>query len=277
MASEMVARKRFSPMPQSSDEDSSGLDDSLRSDLNSFASSNSTSVTQELEERFQQAMDLNSTEFAEDPEIEEVTQEEMDVLFAKDMFELSSEERESALLDIHGVADVVAETPDFCDKKREQMEYELNLLVSRPRVDTVAYERAAEQNGNYVRSLYPMFLRSERWKAREASARLVGFFQMKLDLFGSPALTERITVDRHLSKDDRKSLESGFFQILPVRDTAGRAVLMGIPPLRNYKHPDNLVSRDQDICWWLFLCTFSHDLVRVETDIFLRHNGGDGG
>ena len=44
-----------------------------------------------------------------------------------------------------------------------------------------------------------------------------------------------------LNKDDRRSLESGFFQLLPARDVAGRAIVIGLPMLRKYKSLENLV------------------------------------
>lgn len=44
-----------------------------------------------------------------------------------------------------------------------------------------------------------------------------------------------------MNKDDGKSLESGFFQILPARDVAGRAVVIGMPMLRKYRKLENLV------------------------------------
>jgi hypothetical protein len=60
-------------------------------------------------------------------------------------------------------------------------------------------------------------------------------------LFGPGKLTKTIAIS-DLSAEDKKSLESGFFQILPVRDVAGRAILCGMPMLRQYKTLENLVS-----------------------------------
>ena len=44
-----------------------------------------------------------------------------------------------------------------------------------------------------------------------------------------------------LGKEDKRSLESGFFQVLPSRDVAGRAIVVGMPMLRKYKKLENLV------------------------------------
>jgi hypothetical protein len=192
-------------------------------------------------------MKMDDTDILDDVGIEEITQEELDALYAREMWALTGTEREDILYDIHGVAEQVKETPEFCTQQIHLLENELYSLVSRrPHKETGAYFTALQQNEAYVKSLQLMFLRADRWKPREAADRMISFFTTKLALFGSSSLTEHITIDRHLSKDDREALESGFFQLLTVRDTTGRAILMGIPPLRNYKHPDNLVRERVD-------------------------------
>lgn len=234
----MDARKRSSPSPH---ESSSSMDDSMPSSAGSSTSTNATSTTLELEERFQRAMIADAPEEVHDVDIEEIDQEELDALCAREMFALTGKEREDVLHDIHGVADAVEETPSFCQKQVQLLQQELNILVSRPRKNTGAYLKALHQNEEYVESLYLMFLRADQWKPKEAAERLVGFLEKKVDLFGVHSLTEKITIERHMTTNDRQALESGFFQLLSVRDAAGRAILMGIPPLRNYKHVDNLV------------------------------------
>jgi hypothetical protein len=231
------------------------MDDSVRSSSGSVSisvSSNTGSTTSELEERFQRALSLEAEtqhRILEDAELDQITQEELDALYAKDMFELTGDERNEALHDIHGVSDIIAETPEYIEKHRKLLEHELALLVSRPRQKTFAYQQARQQNPSYIGSVefQLLFLRADRWDARDAAARLVGFLEIKLELFGPDLLTQRVTIS-DLSKDDWKSLESGFFQLLPIRDVAGRAILVGTPMLRQYKHVDNLVSRT---FWWI--------------------------
>ncbi len=223
-----------------------GMDNSLPSSTGSV-STNATNATVELEKRFQQALTLKDDtqhQIMDDAEVNQVTQEELDSLYAKDMFELTGQEREEALQDIHGVSDTIEETPEFVQEHRQHLQQELLLLVSRPRHKTFAYQQAMKQDTSYVcsREFQVLFLRADRWRARDAAARLIAFLETKLELFGSQLLTKRITIS-HLSKDDRKSLESGFFQLLSVRDAGGRALIAGMPMLRQYKHLDNLVRQ----------------------------------
>lgn len=146
-------------------------------------------------------------------ELDQITQEELDALYAKDMFELMGEEQNDALHDIHGVSDAVAETPDFVQKHRQLLKQELLLLVSRPRQKTFAYQQARQENPTYIGSagFQLMFLRADRWEARDAAARLVNFLESKLQMFGPALLTRRVTI-LEISKDNQKSLDSGFFQ-----------------------------------------------------------------
>jgi hypothetical protein len=223
----------------------SGLDSSLPSSAGSF-SSNATSTTADLEKKFQQALsfqpDMMQPEILEDSEIDQVTQEELDALYARDMFDLSGEQRDEALNDIHGVTKATIETSEFVEHHRTLLQNELSLLVSRPRQRTRAYQIALQQDPEYIasRKFQMLFLRADRWKPREAAARLVGFLETKLSLFGPELLTKRITIST-LSKVDQRCLESGFFQLLPVRDAAGRAIISGIPMLRQYQSVENLV------------------------------------
>ena len=223
----------------------------------------------ELEERFQAVLQIADSpqNLSEEVEVMNemmmVSQEELDALCAREMWGLSVQEREDVLYDIHGVAEVMEETPEFCQEQVRLLELELGLLAilpsrrQRPCTEDAstktgettktrttigaAYIKALQQNEAYVKACYFMFLRANRWNPKKAADRMILFFQTKLVLFGPSALTEKITIERHLTKEDRQALESGKFQLLPVRDTAGRAIVVCIPPLRDYKHPDNVV------------------------------------
>ena len=92
----------------------------------------------------------------------------------------------------------------------------------------------------YLR-LYKWLDLVENYNIHNATVRMMEFFHLKLELFGPKLLTKDITL-QDLSKDDKKSVESGFFQLLSVRDSAGRAIMLGIPCLRNYKNTINFVS-----------------------------------
>ena len=206
-----------------------------------------------IEEGFARVLRIEeetSHKLPDEEKLEEISQEELDTLYGKDMYELSINDRDQVYLDIHGVAHAVDETPEFMREGRTQLLAELDRLVRDPRKKTIAYEQALEKKLSYTQSekLHLTFLRADRWDPKRSASRMVNFFQSKLDLFGPKRLTSTIRI-ADLSKEDKKSLESGFFQLLPVRDVGGRAIMTGMPMLRQYKEMDNLVSASQCILW----------------------------
>jgi hypothetical protein len=68
--------------------------------------------------------------------------------------------------------------------------------------------------------------------------------EQKLQLFGPNLLCETITLD-HFSKDDMEFMKRGAMQLVPVRDRAGRAVIVIFPSLfgRSKSH-ENAVRTD---------------------------------
>ncbi len=200
-----------------------------------------------LEERFQtlltlQQMPLTAVASVE-KEVQSVTQDEVDsLLYARDMYELSMEEREKVLMEIHGVvqAPIVDETPEFVSQKRKELS--MALLVSKTG-GTAAYSQALVQNASYVQSkdFQLPFLRCEQWDATAAAQKILDFFEIKLRLFGLSKLTKPAITVSDLSKEDKKALECGFFQLLPTRDVAGRAIIFCMPMCSQYGHVDNLV------------------------------------
>jgi hypothetical protein len=180
---------------------------------------------------------------AEEPQ----TMEESYALLAKEMNKLSMQEREEVLQDIHGVADIPNETPEFVEACLTEMERTIQEILApsswwSSNTQVSAYEQARNINPSYVHDtkLRLMFLRSDGFHAKDAALRMIHFFEEKLVLFGPDKLTRNIVL-HDMNADDRKSLESGFFQILPNRDRAGRAIICGSPMLRNTKNDDNLV------------------------------------
>ena len=57
-------------------------------------------------------------------------------------------------------------------------------------------------------------------------------FQIKRELFGDGAVLGRDVLLSDLSPMDTLALESGCFQVLPVRDIAGRSILSVAPMYR---------------------------------------------
>ena len=145
----------------------------------------------------------------------------VDVLLAKEMNQLSARERDQILDDVHGVTDVIEETPEFVEDCIAQLGVSLASIPHKPE-----YDLAMCLDADYVmnRKFRIMFLRSERFDVSRAATRLVKHFREKQRLFGTEALCRDIEW-KDLNQEDRETLQSGFFQVLPLRDRAGRAIL----------------------------------------------------
>jgi hypothetical protein len=163
------------------------------------------------------------------PDFESIT-EEPDALLAKELNRLSMQEREKVLYDVHGVAEVMPEGSEFVSTRLIQLELEIAKITEK-----AAYNQALMQDPNFVknRNFRIRFLRAERFVAAEAAVRMVRHFQYKMELFGAGKLVKDIKIE-DLDSEDIKVLESGFIQLLPVRDRAGRAVMCWNPILRGY-------------------------------------------
>jgi hypothetical protein len=150
-----------------------------------------------------------------------------DGLLAQELNDLSMKERERVYYDVHGVADVIEETPVLIKQSVEEMDAELSRIDQKQ-----AYDLAKFQDVNHVenKTLLLKFLRAECFDIQRAADRLVKFFQTKLDLFGQSKLTKEIRL-ADLDEADHRSLDSGSVQLLPHRDRAGRALLGYALPL----------------------------------------------
>lgn len=168
-----------------------------------------------------------------------------DAIFADELNKLSMQERDEVLHDVHGVSDVMNEDPDFVSGRILQLLAELESI---PAAGKSAYLLAKSQDEAYVSSdnFLLMFLRADRFEIKAAAARLIAFFQGKLELFG-PALVGREIKYTDLSDDDIVCLQSGYAQILNERDRSGRAILCLLPMIRKHKTIDNRVRESH--CW----------------------------
>jgi hypothetical protein len=164
--------------------------------------------------------------------------DETDALLAQELNQLSTKEREKVYHDIHGVAEIVEETPEYVALKLKELELELAKITIKS-----AYNQAKEKSPEYVTSTREglMFLRAGRFDATEAAARMVRYYEEKLHLFGPGPLARDLHM-KDLKEEERSSLESGYLQLLPERDRAGRSVLIILIKVRTEAFRDYAVS-----------------------------------
>jgi hypothetical protein len=163
------------------------------------------------------------------PPPEDPRPEDMDALLVAELNKLSIIEREHVLQDIHGVSDIVDEEPEFVARCLAELNTEVTMIDNKP-----AYLQAKAQNPEYVSNLdfRLMFLRADSFIPKLAAIRLVAFFEAKLELFGTEKLTKTILLS-DMDKDDIGCLETGYSQLLPGRDRAGRALCTILPMVHN--------------------------------------------
>jgi hypothetical protein len=173
-----------------------------------------------------------------------VTPQEVDKaeeILANELSALSLQEHEKILFDVHGISQVQDEDPPFLEAKFAELGAELQKIRNKS-----AYENAKYLNSSYVDdpAFRLMFLRSERFDTKLAAQRLVRHFEIKRELFGNGDILAREVRLSDLTKDDMETLESGFLQVLPVRDAAGRIIFCLAPTQR----PDDGKSVENVVC-----------------------------
>lgn len=159
------------------------------------------------------------------------TPNEMDRIIAKEMTDLSIQERELAENDVHGIGNEGEENPLQLQTGLLQLEHHLDYMKK-----GTVYEEAETQDFNYVsnRKFRLMFLRADRYNPKEAAERMIRFFDLKKSLFGTEKLVKDITMD-DFDEDDMETLRSGYMQLPSYCDMAGRTLVVGMLKLRKMK------------------------------------------
>lgn len=153
-------------------------------------------------------------------------------LLTEELNRLSLVEHEKILFDIHGFSQVDQEDPVDVEVRLQEIEREIGKIRNKK-----AYDYANYCNPDYVqdRSFRLKFLRCDRWDTKLAAQRIVRHFQVKQELFGETDVMARDVRLSDLSSDDSVALESGFIQVLPTRDVAGRSIF-SIAPMHRPDH-----------------------------------------
>lgn len=155
---------------------------------------------------------------------------EIDSMVAQEMSAMSMKDLEEVYHDVHCVSSEINETPELIQRSLLQLAQELDRID-----DKTAFNLAQSINPAYVKNpkFRLQFLRADRMDPTRAAGRLIRHFQAKLELFGVDMLTKDITQD-DLDEETLVALYHGSGQTLPVRDRAGRLILV------SFVHPTNI-------------------------------------
>jgi hypothetical protein len=145
---------------------------------------------------------------------------EADKLLAKELSELSVNQRAFVLEDIHGVADTITETPSFLSQSLAKLEKEIKKLRKQS-----VFERALFLAPRHVKDekLRLMFLRAEYFDPVKAAQRMIRYFEQKREIWGASKLGKTITLD-DFDEHDMSCLKVGKYQNPGAKDRAGRPI-----------------------------------------------------
>ncbi|KAG7369583.1 hypothetical protein IV203_027329 [Nitzschia inconspicua] len=191
-------------------------------------------------------------------DVEGVTPRLSESMIASQLNQLSLNERDFVLQDIHGVADLVEESPSFVQDSLDKFQHELTkaMLKDRqrnpksPSACALAMQQCESKQctslSNYCRpsnhDFLLSFLRAEQFNVTKAVERIFRYFEEKRNLFGIYKLTRNIRLD-DLDEETMSCLKCGRMQLLPSRDRAGRAVFLGVRKLQNKLIDENSLLR----------------------------------
>ena len=159
---------------------------------------------------------VNNHNFHRPPPRDPKTLIDAERVITEELYDMTLEEREEAVHDVHGVAKEVLENPEMIQYHLHLLEQELQLPRyhnhSSSSSASEAFHIAMNQNSEYVRGMYLVFLRCELFDVRQTAERLMKHFDFKRQLWGSEKLGRDITLN-DFNAEDRQCLESGFLQI----------------------------------------------------------------
>jgi hypothetical protein len=164
-----------------------------------------------------------------------------ETLLAQELNELSFTEREKVFEEVHGVAKIINETPEFVSKCLDQFRNELSK-VSRPRRKNLGRAMFLKPSLERDTKFQLMFLRADRYDAAKAARRMCSHFDHKLALFGEAKLVKRITLE-DMDEDDMAAVKTGNFEFLPQKDQSGRPIFVTALNRFEYKSWENQVRR----------------------------------
>jgi hypothetical protein len=164
-----------------------------------------------------------------------------DTLLARELNELTVEERETIYEEVHGVAKLQEETSQFVEACLKDLRDEISKLSrgKRRALDRAFFLRPTLPN---ERVFLLMFLRADRYNARNAAHRMALYFTSKLELFGDNLLAKEITLE-DLDEDDIECVNMGSVNILREKDRSRRTITFIALMHMKYKHWKNQVHR----------------------------------
>ena len=187
-------------------------------------------------------------------------EEDVGAIISGALNSMSLQEREKATFDIHGVSDLIEETPELIERSLKELD-DILIQHQKSHMGTLkqqqsesAYMRALRQNPEVFQSnsFRLKFLRAEQFRVQEAANRMLRHFEEKEGLWGTDRLGQDIT-QNDFDAQEIEMLKNGIIQVLPMRDRAGRAILFHKSPAPDVP-PASRVSFWSSVSCILYIC-----------------------
>ena len=158
---------------------------------------------------------------------------------ARELRDLTLDEQEKIIFDIHGIRTTTPHDESTLAAALEELQHEIDKITKKE-----AYEQAVFMNESYVKDpkFCLLFLRALEYNSAAAADMMVQHFATKRLLFGNGEVLGREIRQSDLTPKDIEIINNGFMQVLPTRDTSGRAIMSINAEIPYLDTPELLVS-----------------------------------
>jgi hypothetical protein len=189
--------------------------------MNWFSASTSSDYVSNVSEHGIARVEVNDTASIHSNETRNTVDADMEL--AKELHQLSFQDRTKVQEEVHGVNFALAEeTLETIDTSLKQLRDEVTLISSKE-----AYDFALRSlDPSYIQSseFQLRFLRASLFNARQAAVRYTKYLDLLFEFFGNQGLQRPLRYS-DLSKVEKDCLKEGRRQILPSRDRSGRLIM----------------------------------------------------
>ena len=219
------------------------------------------------------------------------SEESVDALLAREMAQLSMEQREEINFELHGINSQQEETSISIQKGLAALSQVLveqeQEAVANPKsplaTSMSAYLMAKVKDREYVEAeqFRLLFLRKTRWNIPEAASEIYKHFTIKLELFRDELLSQDILFS-DLGEREQKIVYSGYVLMLAERDRAGRSVVIMSPLALMVAEADlpeadplEVIESRSRVVWYMSLCFLRDEEVQRNGVVILVYAVGD--
>lgn len=190
------------------------------------------------------------------PVLDQRNYDKADGFLSREMQGLNANDRNASLEEIHGVRCMAPEeTPKLLVESLEAFWSAVHAIPESSKVPYNFCRRiAALRDGNpkhYAIDdpiFHLRFLRCELFDAQKAATRYIHYLNFVHTHWGDIALEREIRFS-DFSKEEIKLFRKGLYQILPVRDKAGRKVIVGLRKMTFEPEFDEITKVSYVQCW----------------------------